>query len=146
MLGDNEKACQYFSKSLSYDLDPKSDWVIDMVESYGYALLLCERIEEALSFENIYEEFGNDADFLYLMGLIYLHAHQYGKAAAEFLKATAHDTCRTAGTNSFLAWYYIGVIYEGLGQVEQAKLYYGKARGYGPAEERLREVRDGTRL
>ena len=39
MEKDYEKACIYFSQGLSYDLEPKLEYVIDMVETYGYALL-----------------------------------------------------------------------------------------------------------
>lgn len=48
-----------FAHGLSYDLEPKLEYVIDMVETYGYALINSGRAGEALFFENIYEEFGN---------------------------------------------------------------------------------------
>lgn len=66
------KACDYFSKGLSYDLDTKLEYVIDMVETYGYAMLNSGAEKEAMSFVNIYDEFGDSADFKFLMGLIYM--------------------------------------------------------------------------
>ena len=56
MAEDYVTACEYFSKGLSYDLNPKLEYVIDMVETYGYALINSGQVETALFFENIYEE------------------------------------------------------------------------------------------
>ena len=69
MAGDYSQACVWFDKGLSYDLNPKLEYVIDMVETYGYALINSGQEQEAIFFENIYEEFGNTADFQFLMGL-----------------------------------------------------------------------------
>ena len=63
MAEDYNEAYFWFAHELSYDLEPKLEYVIDMVETYGYALINSGRAGEALFFENIYEEFGNSADF-----------------------------------------------------------------------------------
>ena len=52
-----ETACEYFSKGLSFDLNPKLEYVIDMVETYGYALLNSGQAQAALAFEGIYDNF-----------------------------------------------------------------------------------------
>ena len=140
MARDYESACQYFSKGLSFDLEPKLEYVIDMVETYGYALINSKRAEEALFFENIYEEFGNSADFQFLMGLIYMNNSLFKQAIDEFEKASKHTTCKSKGVNSYLAFYNIGVIYECLGHVEDAKTYYLKCADYEPAKKRLSEM------
>ena len=72
MLHDDEKACYYYGKGLEYDVDPRAEYVQMMVIGYGYNLLHLERYEDALQFQNIYEEFSFTADFVCLMGLIYL--------------------------------------------------------------------------
>lgn len=137
MAGDYALACDYFSRGLSYDLNPKLEYVIDMVETYGYALINSGQAETALFFENIYEEFGNNADFQFLMGLIYMNNARFEDAVAEFLKAVQHKECRNQGANSYAAYYNIGVIYECLGQMEQAQEYYKKCGDYEPAIKRL---------
>lgn len=137
MAEDYEQACDYFSKGLSYDLNPKLEYVIDMVETYGYALLNSGQAENALFFENIYEEFGDSADFQFLMGLIYMNNARFEEAVEEFLKATTHQECKSTGVNSYAAYYNIGVIYECLGKLEQAKEYYQRCGDYEPAVERL---------
>lgn len=137
MAGDYEFSCEYFSRGLSFDLNPQLEYVIDMVETYGYALVNSGRAGEALFFENIYEEFGRNADFQFLMGLIYMNNARFEDAIAEFLKATKHVECRTIGVNSYLAYYNIGVIYECLGKLEEATTYYKKCGDYAPAVRQL---------
>lgn len=141
MAKEYERACEYFAMGLSYDLEPKLEYVIDMVETYGYALVNSGNAGQALFFENIYDEFGNSADFQFLMGLIYMNNARFMDAITEFKKATEQESSRTVGVNAWLANYNIGVIYECMGQVEQAKEYYEKCGEYGLAKERLREVR-----
>jgi len=140
MAGDYETACGYFSEGLTYDLEPKLEYVIDMVETYGYALLNCGQAKTALFFENIYEEFGDCADFKFLMGLIYMNNELFDEAVAEFLKATKYAQSRTVGANSHLAFYNIGVIYECLGRTDKARTFYEKCVAYGPAQDRLRAL------
>ncbi len=133
-------ACDYFSQGLSYDLNPKLEYVIDMVETYGYALINTGQAEAALFYENIYNEFGNSADFKFLMGLIYMNNARFEDAVAEFLKATQYKECRNQGVNSYSAFYNIGVIYECLGKMEEARKYYEKCREYEPAVKRLEDI------
>lgn len=139
MSEDYITACDYFSQGLSYDLNPKLEYVIDMVETYGYALLNSNQAETALFFENIYHEFGNSADFQFLMGLIYMNNGCFDDAIEEFKKAAAHKECRNAGVNSYAAYYNMGVIYECLGNLERAREYYAKCGEYEPAKTRLAE-------
>ena len=138
MAEDYNEACFWFAHGLSYDLEPKLEYVIDMVETYGYALINSGRAEEALFFENIYEEFGNSADFQFLMGLIYMNNAMFDAAVGEFLKAVKHRDCRMAGVNSYAAYYNVGVINECLGKISEAKYYYQKCGGYEPAVKRLK--------
>lgn len=141
MAGDFQMACTYFECGLYFDLNPKLEYVIDMVETYGYALINSEQAEQALFFENIYEEFGNTADFKFLMGLIYMNNEMFDAAVEEFKKAVKMSEGRTKGANSYLAYYNIGVIYECLGDQERAKMYYHKCGGYAPAENRLSNMK-----
>lgn len=130
-------ACEYFAKGLSFDLNPKLEYVIDMVETYGYALINSGQAENALFFENIYEEFGSSADFQFLMGLIYMNNAMFEAAVEEFFKATKQKDSRTEGVNSYLAYYNVGVIYECLGDMTRAEQYYKKCGSYEPARKRL---------
>lgn len=140
MAGDYAKACEYFSEGLSFDLEPKLEYVIDMVETYGYALINSGQAETALFFENIYEEFGDCADFKFLMGLIYMNNEMFDEAVAEFLKATEYKECRNTGANSYLAFYNAGVVYECCGMLDEAREFYKKCGEYGPAVARRKAM------
>ena len=140
MMGEYGVACGWFAQGLSFDLNPALEYVIDMVETYGYALINSGQEQTALFFENIYDEFGKSADFQFLMGLIYMKNARFTEAVREFEKAAGHAECRAQGVNSYRADYNIGVIYECLGKKEEALAYYRKCGSYAPAEERIREL------
>ena len=140
MAGDYTEAICYFELALGYDLDPKLEYVIDLVETYGYALLNSGQSETALLLESVYEEFGNSADFQFLMGLIYMNNEQFDHAVAEFLKAVKHTHARVDGVNSYLAYYNAGVIRECLGDTKQAVKFYRQSGTYEKAIQRLKKL------
>ena len=140
MMGEYGAACGWFAQGLSFDLNPALEYVIDMVETYGYALINSGQEQTALFFENIYDEFGKSADFQFLMGLIYMNNAMFDAAVGEFLKAVKHRDCRMAGVNSYAAYYNVGVIYECLEKISEAKYYYQKCGNYEPAKKRLKLI------
>lgn len=137
MMGEQEKACGYYSKALSFDLNPQLEYVIDLVDSYGYALLNSGQASQALAFTSIYQEFGKRADFQFLMGLIYMNNSQFENAISEFQKAAGQETCKVSGVNSYLAHYNTGVIYECTGNRQKALEFYQKCGEYEPAKKRI---------
>ncbi len=139
-LKDYEKAYEWFHLGLSMDLEPSQDYVQNMVESYGYCLLDMKRFEEALGLENIYEVFAVRADFVFLMGLIYMNNGLFAEAIEAFEKCTTMEQFSVEGINSYRAYYNIGVIYECTGHADEARKYYKKCGGFGMAQSRLREL------
>lgn len=142
MIHENEKAVEFFSRACEFDLDPKLDYVQFMIVSYGYALLDCKRYDEALAFENIYDEFATTADFVVLMGLIYMRTGNILKSMSEFLKATTMEKHNTIGTNTFIPLYNMGVINESIGNTEEAITLYKQCGNYTPALNRLKEIEE----
>lgn len=140
MFRDYQKAADYFEKGLIFDLDPKLEYVSDMVETYGYSLINSDRAKDAMFFESIYNEFSYTADFHFLMGLIYMNNAHFDEAISEFLKATTYSEVKTVGVNSYSAFYNIGVIYECLGNTKMAKEYYGKCGEYDMALKGLERL------
>lgn len=143
VLEQPAQAADAYSRGLAFDVDPDLFYVKSMVESYGYSLLDLKEYKAALSFENIYEAFANTADFLFLMGLIYMNNALFDKAIREFKKATAFSASTVAGVNSYLALYNIGVIYECLGETKEALSHYRKCGGFAPAQNRLEVLQNG---
>lgn len=131
------QACYYYDLGLSLDIDPKLTYVQTMVESYGYCLLELKEYQHALLFENIYHEFCHHADFVFLMGLIYMNNARFWEAIEQFQKATTISSYSVNGVNSYSAYYNIGVIYECMGNKQEACDYYAKCLNYTPAMQRL---------
>ena len=137
LMEDYENACIYFDRGLSFDLNERSEYVLDMVESYGYALINSGQTEMALSFTGIYDAFSYSADFLFLMGLIYMKNGLFSEAVREFENAAAKPEAKMTGINSYLAYYNIGVIYECLGETKEALAAYQKCGDYETAKKRI---------
>ncbi|MCH5262962.1 MAG: glycosyltransferase [Lachnospiraceae bacterium] len=141
MIHDDENACLYYSKGLSYDVDPAAEYVQMMVIGYGYALLHLDRAEEALGLSGIYDAFAVSADFFTLMGLIYLRNGQYMKALLEFVKALSCNNVHVVGANSFIPSYNIGLINEMMGDKEAALMHYKKCGDFPMALEKIQELK-----
>ncbi len=137
MKRDYAAAAEYFELGLSFDLDERLEYVIDMVETYGYALINSGQAQKAMQLEAVYESFCGRADFCFLMGLIYMNNEKYPQAIGEFEKAASFETSAMKGANSYLAYYNAGVISECLGDTERAKRYYALAGDYEKAVQRL---------
>lgn len=140
MIHDDENACLYYGKGLSYDVDPTAEYVQMMVIGYGYALLHLNRAEEALGLSGVYDTFAVSADFFTLMGLIYLRNGQYMKALLEFVKALSCDNAHVVGSNSFIPSYNIGLINEMMGDKEAALMHYRKCGDFPIALEKIQEL------
>lgn len=139
--GDYEKASEHFSKALEYDLDPRLEYVIDCVVSYGYALLNSGRVEEAMMLTGGYDTFKGDADFLFVLGLVLMNNAAFDDAVSVFEQATHINNAKVDGVNSYKALYNIGVILECRGMADEALSYYKKCGDYEKAKQRLEALK-----
>lgn len=139
-LNDLEKASHYYKLGLELDADPQSTFVQIMTETYGYCLIELAKYDIALALRKKYHLFEKRADFVYLMGMIYMKKNMWKEAIEEFTKATTLTSCSRKGVNSYYAYYNIGTIYEKLGDIEKAKEYYRKCGDYSNAAKRLGEL------
>lgn len=137
---DYETAAEYYSKVLTFDLSPTLEYLRLTIQAYGNCLIHLNRIEEALQYEQLYETFATNPDFVFLMGRIYYVSGQPIKAMSEFIKATSMDNPYAEGTNTFLCWYYMGLINERMGNVDAAASFYSKCGDFEPALKRLSEL------
>lgn len=137
IIEDFASACDYYSKGLTFDLNPELAYVQALVVSYGNALLHTGRYEEALGFEGVYDAFSSLADFVYMMGNIYKCNKLYEQAFDQYQKAQELSFYRQEGTNSFLPLYQMGEICEILGEPHAAAACYKRCQDFAPAIERL---------
>lgn len=138
MIADSAAACSYYERALTYDLDPELAYVQALVISYGEALLSLQKYKEALQLEGIYDSFARTADFVYLMGIIYLKNEMYEKALSQFEKAVTFPTANKAGANSYLSYYEVGRILSMISEWEMARKYFLQCGEYPPAIHALK--------
>lgn len=141
ILADYERACVYYDKGLTFDLDPELAYVQAMVVSYGNALLRTDQAQTALGFEGIYDEFSQVTDFVYLMGNIYKDNGMYEEALSQYQKAAGMPAGKQNGANSFLPAYQCGRIFEFLGDAGSAAAFYAQCGDFAPALERLQTLK-----
>lgn len=127
-------------KILAEDVDPNNYYVVQLVLSYGYALLEVGEIQKALDLECCYNDLNYLADYCLMMGVIYLRNEMVEDAIRLFEDATRCYAVYEKGTNTWLPYYNLGVIYECLGNVELAIQYYQKCENYEKAMERIKEL------
>lgn len=139
-LHDYEHALHYYDLGLAMDVDPALDYVQTMVESYGYTLLDLERPQDALNLLGVYDEFAVRADFVFLIGLIYMNNGMFADAVREFHKASTMEEFAVDGVNSYKANYNIGVIQECTGNIAKAREAYLQCGDYEPARMRLMQL------
>lgn len=140
IIEDYERSCAYYSKGLSYDLDPELAYVQSMVVSYGNALLHTHQYETALGFEGIYDAFSVLADFVYLMGNIYNCNGMYEHALEQYQKAIGMPMCRQQGANGIFPLYKTAEICETLGDTATAVSIYKQCGDFEPAKQRLESL------
>lgn len=138
--GDYQRAVDYFDKAMKRPLDVRLEYVIDLVTSYGYACINAGEPEQALLLENVYEDFSSSADFVFMLGHVYMQNARFEQAVNMFLHATEFALSSVEGVTSYLAYYNVGVIYECLGLAEEAKKYYEKCGDYELAKDGYKRV------
>lgn len=142
IMSEWKKACSYFEKALSFPLNPDAEYVRVMVVNYGYSLLHDERLNDAVKFfEEYYQYFETYADYVFLVGYIYMKTGNYMKSALNLIKATTLTDFLVEGTNSFMAYFHLGVVYEMIGNTEMALMFYEKAGDYPKALEQVNRLK-----
>lgn len=132
-----ERAVEYYEKGLSYKPDSTLYHAQLMTVAYGETLLKLKRYQDALILKEFYDDYSYIADYLCLMGLIYIRNNQPLMAILEFLKAiTAQEYWREDATNTFPR-YHIGLIYEAMGDIKNACAFFLSCGEYEPAKQKL---------
>lgn len=140
MEGDKEGAREYILKVLEYPIDTNQGYIQLMIVVYGNILLDLELYEEALLLEELYEHFDCIADFLCLMGQVYLRTGHVAEALREFAKATHTLSYIVKGSNDLVPNYNMACIYEMLGEIDIAQKLYQRCGNYKKAKERLEVI------
>lgn len=141
MKGSYIDAKVNFEKALNLSTESKYEYVQDLIETYGYSLINLGEYKEAMKIINLYEEFKNSSDFIFLIAIIYMNNGLFNEAIIEFKKAKNISTCKMEGVNDYLANYNIGVIFECIGNKEKALEFYSMCKNYEKALERINFIK-----
>lgn len=142
-IEDYENAYIYYKKAFELPISDDQPWLLMIASAFMNSMTKTGRHEEALAFfEPRYERFAREASFFTNMGLIYLNTEQPLKAMMEFIKATQCPYTEVEGSNTFIAYYNIGLVNEMLGKLPAAIDFYQKSAvyGYPLAINRLQEL------
>ncbi len=118
-----EESIPYFSKALTYDVDPKAQYVKLLVVSYGYSLANCGLTSDAIAIaEEVYSYFSNYADFVFLCGYLYMITGPWQKAVTQFKKCISLEDKNSDVITP--ARYNLGCIFEVVGDLKSALDYF----------------------
>ena len=116
---------------------PLTSWQRDMIDDYGYLLLELGEPAEALCLERYYDKASERADYLLVLGLIYMQNGRLQDALMAFELASCTPFFAAEGANSYLPLYNMGVVYECSGDLPRARQAYKRCGDYDKAKERL---------
>lgn len=134
------QAVSYFKQALGLQLNFSLEYVENLIETYGYALINSGRYVEAQCLQNYEIYYSGSTDYQFLMALISMNNGRLSQAIEQFLRCIDHKEGKVEGINSYLPKYNIAVIYECSGYRTEAVSYYQKCGNYPPALKRLREI------
>jgi len=137
---DYKKAADNFYKAITLCTNFQYEYAEDLIESYGYSLLQCQRYADAMELINYRHYYENSPDYHFIVGLIYMNNGYFEEAVKSFEKCIGLKEGKIEGINSYMPNYNIGVIYEVLGLKEQAVFYYKRCGQYPLAVERLNKI------
>lgn len=140
VMRQEEKAFPYYVEAMKRNPSTELDYTRVLVKNYGELLLTYDKAEEALSLLSYYDAYENNADYLCLIGKIYLQLNQPLRALPEYIKALTAPSYDSPDARREIPSYHIGYIYECFGQTEIARSHYEKCGDYPPALERLQKL------
>ena len=137
-MREHERAFEYFKIAMAHNPSPKEDYTRIMVCNYGNMLLDAENPQEVLPLLSFYDHYADNADYLCMIGVMYLQLNQPLKALPEFVKALSAPM--RDSVESRVISYYIGCVYEAFQQIDIARQHYQRCGEFEPALEALQRI------
>lgn len=136
-------AADCFARALALHPNPHLTYVRQAVVADGYALIQARRYPEALFLESYRVYYAEDPDYTFFLAYANMMNGRFRQAFDLYLACTRLRGGEVEGVTSWLPYYNIGVLFEALGQTEQALRYYGMCGDYERAKARISELRAG---
>lgn len=140
IMRDDINALHYFQMAIDRNPPVDKEYTRILVKNYGEVLLSVGQAEKALCLLAFYDAYQNNADYLCLIGKIYLQQNQMLKALPEFIKALTAPESDSLDAGNTIPSFYIGHIYQCFGQTDIARTHFEKCGDYPPALERLKKL------
>lgn len=138
LMRKEDAALSYFRIAMQNQPAIANDYTRILVKNYGEVLLSAGLLDEAMTILAYYDAYQDNADYLCLVGRIYILRNEFLKALPELIKALTAPHYDSAEARKALPSYYIGHIYQYYGQTENAIRHFQSCGDYPPALERLR--------
>lgn len=140
IMRDDANALHYFQMAIDRNPPVEKEYTRILVKNYGEVLLSVGPPEKALDLLSFYDVYQNNADYLCLIGKIYMQQNQMLKALSEFIKALTAPESDSLDAGNIIPSFYIGHIYQCFGQTDIARKHFEKCGDYPPALERLKNL------
>lgn len=115
----------YYEKALEYNISPSTPYYKLMVIQYGNILFITAQYKKALQFlERSDSSLQKFADYNVLLAKIYIQMESYEKSIMYLEKAITLTDFYSQGCNTYIPYYYLGMIYQILNITQKAVFYY----------------------
>lgn len=138
MMRKEKEAYPYLKLAIDHHPSGKDDYTSVLVCNYGYMTIDAGRPQEALPLLDFYKDLSDNADYLCMVGYMYLHLNQQLKALSEYVKALSAP--KRDSMEPRIISYYIGYIYELFGKKDIARTHYQNSGDYTPSLEALERL------
>lgn len=137
VMRKEETALSYLRKALEYNPPIESDYTRILVKNYGEILLTMDLLDEARSVLKFYDSYQDNADYLCLVGKLFIQLNEPLKALPEFIKALTAPKYDSPDCRKEIPSFFIGHIYQCYGQTDIAAQHFRNCGDFPPALERL---------
>lgn len=138
IMRQEQKALEYLRKAIVHNPPVNNDYTRILIKNYGEILLTEDCLDEAESVLRYYDAYQTNADYLCLVGKLYIQRNEPLKALPELIKALTAQEYDSPESKKEIPSYFIGHIYQCYGQNEIAIQHFRNCGNYPPAIERLK--------
>lgn len=140
VMRNQEKALHYLQLAMGHNPPVGPDYSRILIKNYGELLITSDQAEAALALLKYYDSYQNNADYLCLIGKIYIQLNNPLKALPEFIKALTAPEYDSPDSRKEIPSYFIGHIYQCYGQLDIALEHFKKCGDYPPALKRINQI------
>lgn len=140
LIGEDKKAAEYMRKGMEENEAEGDDSELLMALGFGYTLLHMNNHTQAIELVALSDKYKDSADFLCLMGIIYLRNGMIDNAFNAFKEAMEAKDVIVEGARFRIPAFNMGCIHELYGETDEAIDLYKKCGDYYPAKERLEQL------